>query len=111
MYEKTGCDLVMIGRAAYGNPWIFRDISHYFKTGEILSLPSVGERMDVMLEHISMICEHEGEAQGMRQARKHAAWYVKGLNGAAGLRRECGSLSEYSDAVLLAKTVLELNRE
>ncbi len=111
MYEKTGCDLVMIGRAAYGNPWIFKEISHYFKTGEIPPRPGVRERMDVMLEHISMICENEGEKSGMLRARKHAMWYVKGLNGAADLRRECSALSEYSDAVLLAKTVLELNPE
>lgn len=109
MYKKTGCDLVMIGRGAYGNPWIFKQIEHYYKTGEIMALPTLAERMEVMLEHISLICEYKGERVGMKEARKHAAWYVKGLRSAAGLRRECGMLSTYEDAKALAKKVLELN--
>lgn len=110
MYEYTGCDLVMIGRGSYGNPWVFSEIARYLETGELLPRPDVCERMEVMLEHISLICAQKGEKCGMKEARKHAAWYLKGLRGAAGLRRECGSLSAYSDAESLAEQVIKLNQ-
>lgn len=108
MYEQTGCDLVMVGRAAMGNPWIFRRIEHYLSTGELLPEPTPEERMAVLKKHICLLCEYKGEYVGMREARKHSSWYIKGMKGAAEFRRECGSLetpkdlSELIDKVLLA---------
>ena len=108
MYEQTGCDLVMVGRAAMGNPWIFRRIEHHLSTGELLPEPTPEERMAVLKKHICLLCKYKGEYVGMREARKHSSWYIKGMKGAAEFRRECGSLetpkdlSELIDKVLLA---------
>ncbi|WMJ22362.1 tRNA dihydrouridine synthase DusB [Paludicola sp. MB14-C6] len=97
MYDYTGCDLVMVGQGTYGRPWIFQQIKTYLETGESLSEPSINERLDVMYEHISLIVKLKGEKMGMREARKHAAWYIKGSNGAAGFRHACGQLSTLDD--------------
>lgn len=109
MYDRTGCDLVMIGRGAMGNPWIFTEIESFFKTGNIPPRPSCEERMNLMLQHIKLLCDLKGESRGIREARKHAAWYMKGLDGAAGLRKKAGGLEHYDDAVSLAELVLNRN--
>lgn len=93
MLEETNCDLVMVGRGALGRPWVFSQINAYLEHGRILTEPPVAERMRVMVNHIKTICEYKGEYVGLREARKHAAWYTKGLHGAAEYRREIGSLS------------------
>lgn len=93
MLEETNCDLVMVGRGALGRPWVFSQINAYLEHGRILPEPPVSERMRVMVKHIKTICEYKGEYVGLREARKHAAWYTKGLHGAAEYRREIGSLS------------------
>ena len=93
MLEETNCDLVMVGRGALGRPWVFSQINAYLEHGRILPEPPVAERMRVMVNHIKTICEYKGEYVGLREARKHAAWYTKGLHGAAEYRREIGSLS------------------
>ncbi len=111
MYQKTGCDLVMIGRGSYGRPWVFSQIKHYLETGEVLPDPPLEERMEIMREHVKLICKYKGESAGMREARRHAGWYIKGLRGAASLRRDCGSLTTYDDLLRLAERVLSLNRE
>ena len=72
MYDETGCDLVMVGRAAMGNPWIFRRIEHYMQTGELLSEPTPKERMTVLKKHVELLCRYKGEYIGMREARKHS---------------------------------------
>lgn len=86
LLENTGCDGVMVGRGALGNPWIFREITHYLKTGRVLSGPSAEERIDVAIEHLRHLVRYKGEVIGVREMRKHAAWYIKGLPGAAGER-------------------------
>ena len=111
MYEQTGCDLVMIGRGSYGRPWVFQQIRHYLSTGELLPDPPLQERMDILREHVKLICKYKGEAAGMREARRHAGWYIKGLRGAASLRRDCGSLATYDDLLQLVEKVLSLNNE
>lgn len=111
MYEETGCDLVMIGRGSYGKPWIFREVKHYLETGECLPPVTVEEKMAVMLRHCEMLCKYKGEKQGMKEARKNIAWYVKGLKGSAKLRGECGNLNEYSDAVKMAEHILTQEAE
>ena len=77
--DYTGADAVMIGRAAQGRPWIFREISHYLETGEHLAAPSIQEVKDVLLGHLSELYQFYGEYSGCRIARKHIAWYTKGL--------------------------------
>lgn len=106
MYEETGCDLVMVGRGAMGNPWLFRRIEHYLQTGELLPEPTAEERMAVLKRHIDLLCEYKGELIGMREARKHSSWYIKGMRGAAEFRRECGELSTAEDLERLIDKVL-----
>lgn len=92
MYEKTCCDLVMVGRGALGRPWLFAQINAWLGHQRIIPDPPVSERMRIMLEHVQKICEYKGDRVGMREARKHAAWYMKGIRGAAAMRREIGEL-------------------
>ncbi|MDR2248154.1 tRNA dihydrouridine synthase DusB [Acinetobacter sp.] len=77
--DYTGTDAIMIGRAAQGRPWIFREIAHYLKTGEHLAAPNIDEVKDVLLGHLSELYQFYGEYSGCRIARKHIAWYTKGL--------------------------------
>ena len=79
VYELTGCDAVMIGRAAQGQPWIFRDIEHFLRTGESLAAPSVSEIKEIVLAHLQELYEFYGEYSGCRIARKHIAWYTTGI--------------------------------
>ena len=109
MYKYTKCDLVMIGRGALGSPWIFRQVDRYLTDGTVLPDPSLPETMQVMLRHIKLICENKGESGGMREARKHAAWYMKGMRGAPAFRKQSGELCTYADAEKLAADVLARN--
>lgn len=86
MLQETGCDAVMVGRAALGYPWIFREIAHFLETGNKLAPPDVQERIAVAIEHLHLLVEDKGEYTGVREMRKHAGWYVKGIPGAAVLR-------------------------
>ncbi len=106
MYDETGVDFVMIGRGAQGRPWIFHQISHYLQTGELLPDPTLEEKMDTLLRHIRLACDYKGERIGMREARKHAAWYFKGEYGSADLRRRAGQLTTYDDLLFLAEEML-----
>lgn len=90
--EKTGADAVMIGRAAQGRPWIFREIEHFLTTGTHMPLPEVSEIHSVMLEHLNDLYEFYGELTGMRVARKHISWYTKGLIGSANFRHNMNQL-------------------
>jgi tRNA-dihydrouridine synthase B len=90
--DYTGADAVMIGRAAQGRPWIFREIEHYLKTGTHLLPPTVEEIHTVMLEHINDLYGFYGDLAGMRVARKHISWYTKGLAGSASFRHHMNTL-------------------
>jgi len=79
VYELTGCDAVMIGRAAQGQPWIFRDIEHFLRTGETLAAPTISEIKDIVLTHLQALYAFYGEYSGCRIARKHIAWYTTGI--------------------------------
>ena len=79
VYELTGCDAVMVGRAAQGQPWLFRDIGHFLRTGENLEAPSVGEIKEIVLAHLQELYGFYGEYSGCRIARKHIAWYTTGI--------------------------------
>ncbi len=90
--DYTGADAVMIGRAAQGRPWIFREIEHYLTTGTHMLPPTVDEIHTVMLEHLHDLYAFYGELTGMRVARKHISWYTKGLSGSAAFRHHMNSL-------------------
>ncbi len=92
MFEETNCDLIMIGRGALGRPWVFSQINAYLEHGRVIPEPPVTERMRVMLKHIETLCGYKGNYVGMREARKHAGWYTKGLRGAAKYRQELGTI-------------------
>lgn len=109
MYRKTGCDLVMIGRGSYGNPFIFKEIEAYLNN-KPYTPPTVREKMRVMLEHIRLILEisPKPEELAMHEARKHAAWYMNGYYGSAKFRAKCYQLSSYSEAEFLAEEFIKL---
>jgi tRNA-dihydrouridine synthase B len=86
MFAETGCDAVMIGRGALGNPWLFQRTLHYLTTGELLPEPSGAEKIALALRHLMMLTEYKGEKSGVREMRKHASWYIKGLRAAATVR-------------------------
>ncbi|MBR1739257.1 MAG: tRNA dihydrouridine synthase DusB [Ruminococcus sp.] len=106
MYDETGCDLVMLARGSYGRPWVFKEINHFLETGEKLPEPDIKEKMSVMLRHCEYLCKYKGEVQGMKEARKNVAWYVKGLPGSSKLRARSGTLSTLDDARELAADIL-----
>ncbi|MBQ6336963.1 MAG: tRNA dihydrouridine synthase DusB [Ruminococcus sp.] len=95
--EYTGCDYLMVGRGALGNPWVFREINEYFSTGNIIPQPTLDERCEVLLKHISSLVEYKGERVGMREARKHTAYYLKGFKNAAKLRNLAFSMETEDD--------------
>ena len=86
MMKDTGCDSIMIGRAVRGNPWIFREMNHYFETGELLEKPDPKEIREMILRHARWQIELKGEFTGIREMRKHVAWYTSGMRHSAGLR-------------------------
>jgi tRNA-dihydrouridine synthase B len=90
--EFTGADAIMIGRAAQGRPWIFREINHYLATGTHLQLPEVAEIHHVLIKHLHDLYHFYGEYSGVRIARKHISWYTKGLVGSAGFRHAMNQL-------------------
>lgn len=88
MMDKTGCQAVMIGRVSEGNPWIFREMKHYWETGELLSKPTVAERCAMIRRHLALQMKQKGDYIGLREMRKHAAWYTKGLPDSAQFRQK-----------------------
>lgn len=95
--DRTRADAVMIGRAAQGRPWIFREIEHFLQTGEELPPPEVEEIRQILLQHLRGLYALYGEQTGVRVARKHIAWYTKGLLGAEGLRQRMNRLESAED--------------
>lgn len=107
MYRETGCDLVMVGRASYGNPWIFEEIIHALD-GSPFTPPDVEARLREMLRHMRMILDNSEKSDqlAMREARKHALWYLRGYPGAAAFRARSAGLCTYADAEALAADYL-----
>jgi len=95
--DYTGADGVMIGRAAQGRPWIFREIEHFLTTGELLPPPLVSEIHRVCREHLADLYAFYGEETGVKVARKHISWYTKGLEGSAAFRKMMNTLGEIDD--------------
>ncbi|RKJ41457.1 tRNA dihydrouridine synthase DusB [Acutalibacter sp. 1XD8-33] len=106
MLAETGCDMVMVGRGALGNPWIFREINGHLRDESlIMPGPTLTERLLVMRRHIGLLCECKGEPRAMREARKHVGWYLKGMRGAAEFRRRAGELCTLADLDRLVEDV------
>ena len=107
MQEETGCDGFMIGRRAKGNPWIFKEILHFFETGEEMPRPSLEEVVTMMLRHGQMMIDFKGEYIGVREMRKHVAWYTFGFPGAAKLREKVNHTETYEDLEELLQNYLK----
>lgn len=107
MQEQTGCDGFMIGRGAQGNPWIFKQILHFFETGEHLAKPSPEEVVQMILRHAQMMLEFKGEYIGIREIRKHAAWYTAGYPNSAKLRVAINTVETYDELEELLLSGLE----
>ena len=95
LVQETGCDGIMIGRAIQGNPWLFSRILHYQNTGELLPPPSMEEVKKTMLRHAKMQLEYKGAYTGMREMRKHVAWYTSGMPHSASVRRQVNEVETY----------------
>lgn len=110
LMEETGCDMVMVGRGALGKPWVFSQINAYLDHEVILPDPPIVERMRVMLKHVEALCQYKGERVGIREARKHAAWYTKGIYGSANYRARIGLINSIEDLQQIALELIEQNK-
>lgn len=111
MEQQTGCDGFMIARGAEGNPWIFKQIMHYFETGEVLAKPSFSEVTEMLLRHAKMQMEFKGEYTGIREIRKHAAWYTAGYRNSSKLRGRINEVETFEELQALFEEVLSYNEE
>jgi len=93
MLDMTGCDAVMVARGAQGNPWIFREINHYLKTGEKLPPPTPRQRIEMAIRHLDLAVQWKGEKVGIVEMRKHIAWYLKGLRNASNIRNQVNQMN------------------
>lgn len=105
--KTTGCDGIMIGRAVRGNPWIFREIAHFLKTGEISARPTAKELQETILRHARMELEYKGEYTAVREMRKHIGWYTTGYPGSAALRREINAMESYEELEQAVRCIFE----
>ncbi|MBE7030604.1 MAG: tRNA dihydrouridine synthase DusB [Ruminococcaceae bacterium] len=97
MISQTGCDAVMVGRAAQGNPFLLGQIATYLQDGTQLAPPDVNERMEVLCRHMDLLIAQKGEYIGVKEARKHVAWYIKGLPEAAKMRQRVNAIDSYPE--------------
>lgn len=95
--EKTGCDGIMVARGSKGNPWIFREIKAYLAGNPIPEQPTAQERIEMLLRHAALCVEYKGEYTGIREMRKHAAWYTAGLHGSSRLRQEVNQVTTWKE--------------
>ena len=111
MAEQTGCDGYMIARGAEGNPWIFRQILHYFETGEHLARPDFSEVTEMLLRHAKMPIDCKGDYTGIREIRKHAAWYTAGYRNSSKLRGRINEVENYEQLEALFREVESYNEK
>ena len=111
MEEQTGCDGYMIARGAEGNPWIFRQILHYFETGEHLARPDFSEVTEMLLRHAKMQIDCKGDYTGIREIRKHAAWYTAGYRNSSKLRGRINEVENYEQLEALFREVESYNEK
>lgn len=101
--EVTGADGVMVGRAAQGNPWIFKQLTHFLRTGEELPGPTMTERAEVILRHLDLLLKYKGDYVGPREMRKHATWYTRGITHGAILRDKFNKATTRADFAAIIK--------
>ena len=99
MFEYTGVDGIAIGRATFGNPWIFREIEYYLKTGKKLEKPNLEEKLETIKRHLEMEIEEKGEYTGIREMRKQLSWYIKGLEDSSKMREKINKLESKNEIV------------
>ena len=105
MMDETGCDMVMIGRAARGNPWIFKQVNEYLVNGKLIDRPSIEEVKAMILRHSRMLVDYKGEYTGVREMRKHVAWYIFGYPHAAALRNAVNQVENIEQMEELINTI------
>ena len=108
MLEETGCDFVMIARGALGNPWIFKEALALWKGQSAPQHPNLTEKIKTIIKHFDLLLEEKGEYAAVREMRKHAGWYLKGISGSAGIRRQLNSIVK---ADILKETISQLEDE
>ena len=101
MFDYTDCDAIMIGRASEGNPWIFKRITHYINTGELLPEPTNREKAETVIQHAKMLIDFKGEYIGVREMRRHLAFYTKGMPQASAMRAEINTVMNMNDIEFL----------
>lgn len=111
MLEETGCDGLMLARGARGNPWLFSRTNHYLETGELLPEPDAAQVADMIWRHAKLQIELKGEYIGMKEMRKHIAWYTGGLPHSAAIRRECNTLETMEELEAMLEEKLQGGRK
>jgi tRNA-dihydrouridine synthase B len=109
MLRYTKCNAVMVARGAQGNPWIFRRILYYLRTGELLPEPSLKEKTDMIIRHMKMIVDLKGEYAGIREMRKHIAWYIKGTRNSTRIREKLFRLTSQEEIVQLLDNYINVD--
>lgn len=107
MLEKTKCDAIMIGRGAQGNPWIFKRINHYMKTGEILPEPTLEEKITTAIKHMNLAVSEHGDYVAVREMRKHIGWYLKGLKNSAKYRDQINKITDYKEVIFMLEEYMQ----
>lgn len=110
MYEYTGCDCLMVGRGAQGNPFVFSEINAFFE-GREYTPPTLEQRFNTCMQQIELMLKYKEHRTAILESRKHTAWYLTGLNGAAALRRLCGEISSIDDVKQIFEKALEQNKD
>ena len=107
MLEKTKCDAIMIGRGAQGNPWIFKRINHYMRTGEILPEPTLEEKITTAIKHMNLAVAEHGDYVAVREMRKHIGWYLKGLKNSARYRDQINKITDYKEVIAMLEVYMQ----
>ena len=107
MLEKTKCDAIMIGRGAQGNPWIFKRINHYMRTGEILPEPTLEEKITTAIKHMNLAVAEHGDYVAVREMRKHIGWYLKGLKNSAKYRDQINKITDYKEVISMLEEYVQ----
>ena len=107
MLEKTKCDAIMIGRGAQGNPWIFKRINHYMRTGEILPEPTLEEKITTAIKHMNLAVAEHGDYVAVREMRKHIGWYLKGLKNSARYRDQINKITDYKEVIAMLEEYMQ----
>ena len=106
LFEETGCDAIMVGRGAQGNPWIFNQINSYIEEGKIVQTPTAQQKIEMIIRHMNMLMEHKGERTGILEMRSHIAWYIKGLRDAAHTKQKIFTLTDKDEIFSVLQSFL-----